>query len=75
VLEQKMSGQTGKVLGLVIMLALLGVVGTMSLLGANGSIVIFAITAGLGQWAQLIALGVALGIFFYFMPSKKSMKL
>lgn len=70
-----MSGQTGKVLGLVIMLALLGVVGTMSLLGANGSIVIFAITAGLDQWAQLIALGVALGIFFYFMPSKKSMKL
>jgi hypothetical protein len=47
----------------------------MTLLGANGSIVIFAITAGLGQWAQLIALGVALGIFFYFMPSKKSMKL
>ena len=66
-----MSNQTSKVLGLVIVLALLGVVGGMTLLGTNGSLVIFNIVSSLAQWSQLIALGVALGIFFYFMPNTK----
>lgn len=61
----------GKILGLVIVIALLGVVGVMTMLGSQGSIVVYAITSGLAQWSQLIALGVALGIFFYFLPNLK----
>ena len=70
-----MGSMPGKILGLVIVLALLGVVGVMTILGASGSIVIFNIVTALAQWSQLIALGVALGIFFYFLPSIKNKKL
>lgn len=67
-----MGSMAGKILGLVIVLALLGVVGVMTMLGSSGSIVIFNILTALAQWSQLITLGVALGLFFYFLPNIKS---
>ena len=65
---------SSKVLGLVIILVLLAVVGGMTMLGASGSLVIYAILSSLSQWGGLIALGVALGIFFWFLPSISSHK-
>lgn len=66
-----MGSQTGKVLGLVIMIAVLAVVGSMAMLGTNGSLIVWNILDALTDWAGLIALGVALGIFYFFMPSTK----
>jgi len=66
-----MGSQTGKVLGLVIMIAVLAVVGSMAMLGANGSILVYNILDALVDWSGLIALGVALGVFYFFMPTSK----
>ena len=65
-----MSAWTKKTISLVIVLALLAVTGSMAMLGANGSIAIYNILYAVRQWSELIALGIALGLFFYFMPTK-----
>lgn len=69
-----MGTMAGKVLGLVIVLVLLAVVGGMTMLGASGSIVIFNILDALADWSGLIALGVSMGLFFWFLPNIKSKK-
>lgn len=65
-----MSAWTKKTIALVIVLALLAVTGGMSMLGTNGSIAVYNILYAVRQWSELIALGIALGLFFYFMPGK-----
>lgn len=69
-----MGTMAGKVLGLVIILVLLAVVGGMAMLGTSGSLVIYNILTSLAQWSGLIALGVSLGLFFWFLPSLKGRK-
>lgn len=61
---------TRKTIALVIVLALLGVTMGMSMLGTDGSIAIYNILHAIQEWSELIALGIALGLFFYFMPTK-----
>jgi len=41
------------------------------MLGANGSILVYNILDALVDWSGLIALGVALGVFYFFMPTSK----
>lgn len=53
------------------MIAVLAVVGSMAMLGTNGSLIIYNILNELKNWTGLIALGVALGVFYFFMPSTK----
>ncbi len=65
-----MSAWTKKTIALVIVLALLAITGSMSMLGTAGSIALYNILSAIRDWSELIALGVALGLFFYFMPTK-----
>lgn len=53
------------------MIAVLAVVGSMAMLGTNGSLIVYGIIDALADWSGLIALGVALGVFYFFMPSSK----
>ena len=64
---------TKKGLSFVIFLAFLAVVGGMTMLGGAGSIIIYNILTAIQDWSELIALGIALGLFFYFMPGRKQM--
>ena len=64
---------TKKGLSLVIFIAFLAVVGAMAMLGTSGSLIIYNILTAITEWSELIALGIALGLFFYFMPSGKQM--
>ncbi len=65
-----MSAWTKKTIALVIVLALLAITGSMSMLGTAGSVALYNILSAIRDWSELIALGVALGLFFYFMPTK-----
>lgn len=61
---------TKKTISLVIVLALLAVTAGMSMLSGSGSTALANILDAISDWSELIALGVALGLFFYFMPKK-----
>lgn len=61
---------TKKTIGYVIVLALLAVVSGMTMLAGSGSIALFNTLEAIKDWSELIALGIALGLFYWFMPKE-----
>jgi hypothetical protein len=61
-----MSGITKKGMAFAMFLIFMGVIGGMTILGANGSIIIYGLTAGLVTWTDLLSLSIAMGLIAYF---------
>ena len=65
-----MSAFTKKTIAYVIVLALLAVTAGMTMLAGSGSTALANTIDAIAEWSELIALGIAMGLFFWFMPSE-----
>jgi len=63
---KEMSALTKKGLGFAMFLIFMAVIGTMTILGTDGSVIVYSLLHSLVDWAELIGLGLALGIVAMF---------